>query len=1025
LSDLSLRKQKQLLETEMTGCPRVFPFYREIASSLCEVSESFCSHQINNEPFVALMSEAALLGPRESDEWLRAFLDKAIADRVSPLWPYGREGLLPLHMISKHRPFAMEDLLQPYLTHPDPFARLWGTACAEAWGGAQGLNQMLDGVAHDTDEVTEVRKQAIYGIAATHDRDAVPRLFDLLEDRDDTVRGAAIKVYREMENPCQHRYFALLKGGSRQRNVTGLLHAEVCNFIDLLEPSQLPEALLAVDANFEPLSDLTYLILSHLFDRAIGHQLREIPADLLIKCWTKTEYLSERHKKFLIKLLRENQALFDETWNRALSLLADKDWYYHQNVLSGNLARCCSDHIFDVLPHPDGLNDYQQWFVSDVLSIFFHDDPSPERLSVFKYRAPVFAQHLQMPSSPDKSTEQGPEASIPEPEEINRKLQDALQQDADDAMKTGSAILQAIFEIKEAPNRMQPSEQVVIDILDRAAESIRSSVLEVLRECVAQKRFECTKDGSVISQTRSIFEDIFWTLNHYGRDFDAGKMSEVIACYAFHDSKKNARYEELLEELRKTDRGAWEMCIVRILEDGIAYISNPIQYLIDKRQNIYVSRCGERLMRGGFSDDFFSYFYEFRPDNYVEVLRECYLTMKRAREKLGQPQPDQAVDGESSALVEWLSTPQQVREMFPTFGEFRPLLHLMAEDDEWAWTEFSERLVHDNVPIEAERPTEFFGGLFRGFKIRTLRLPIFADWYALVRRAGEQSWGSLTLAKEILEVMVLSDSQRTIRELRRLQTDDAFPASRFLSSAILKIEDDVLSAEMPSWNAGQLLDFLNKERFGVVNEERDLFLWVCQAIEDLKDAMEKRAESVAGFWNGDEPKTEPECQNVLWPLLRSKMAEHNIAVTLGEELSIGANWCDFGVDCPRTGAEPFRLRVELKTARHGYSRTRIVEPIENQLWDKYLSPSNCQHGIYIVLWFRNEAYPYPTEWTTPKELTAELKMKCKDVEAKVGYGLSLTSYVIDLTTHPRGFGNSFDNEKRRRTRSDQPATALK
>ena len=259
---------------------------------------------------------------------------------------------------------------------------------------------------------------------------------------------------------------------------------------------------------------------------------------------------------------------------------------------------------------------------------------------------------------------------------------------------------------------------------------------------------------------------------------------------------------------------------------------------------------------------------------------------------------------------------------------------------------------------------------------------------------------SLTLASELLQLMVIADPQQTIRELRRLQRNDAFTGARFLSSAIMQIEDQTLSTRVPCWDAGQLLDFLNKEKFGVINNEGDLFLWVCQAVEDLKDAMEKRGESVNGFWNTNKPKTEPMCQSVLWPLLKLKLETYQIGEVSSPEQLIGANWCDFWVEIPRTGESPFRIGIELKTARKGYAQRDLVEPINSQLWSKYLRPSNCCHGIYIVLWFRTSEYPHPTPWTSPKELADELDRKCQEVQSTCN--AHLASYVIDLTTPSRG-----------------------
>lgn len=1000
LRDLPLHKQRQLLETDTTGSQRVLPLYRGIAAGLSEMSEKFCQHLINTDPFVALMSERLPLSDEDLARWLKELIDSAIADRISPLWSYGPHGDYPSRMISKHRPPDPQGFLMAYLTHSDPFARLWGTACAEAWNGARGLNEVLDCIAHDTGEIDEVRKHAILAIAATKDRQSMQKLFDLVGDKDDTIRGAAVRVYRESENPSPRTYFGLLKGGSHQPRTTGLLHAEVWTFIDLLAASQLAEAFHAVDEIFEALSDLKGIILGDLLDRAIKHRFREIPAGLIIKRWTSDDYLSKRHTKFLDRLVSEDQSLFDETWNQVISLVAAKEWYYHQNRLSPKLAACCSDHIFSILPHsPQGLNEYQQWFVCEVMSLYFSRDPSQERLEEFKLRAPLFTQHLTVPQPKPDSSGQTPEPVRLGSVEITCKLNEAIEQDGGNVIATTGALMKAVFEIEKTPNRGQPGDQIIIKVLDQASESTRARTLEVLRQCVEEIRFECSKNGTTISKTRPIFEDIFWTLRHYDHEFSASKIAEVICCCAFQEVQKIPHYDELLEHLRNRDPNIWRNCVVRLLEDGIAYISNPIRYLINYRHDFYVSRCGERLAEDGFDDHLVEYLYEFRPDNYVEILRRCYLRMKRTNEQRTRPQPVEA-SGEEQVLAEFLTTLETGSQAFPPFAEFRPLLYLMCEDDEWAWSEFSERLSQADVPVQAERPSEFFGTDYRGFSIKPNRVSVFAKWYALVRRAMAESWMWDPLCKEILELMVSSDPQQTIRELRQLQRNDSFPGARFLSRTILDVEDQILSTGGPDWDAGVLLNFVNQEKFGVANREVDLFSWVCQAVEDLKDAMEKRGESVAGFWDQNRPKAEPECQGVLWPLLKLKLETYQIAEVSSPERLIGTNWCDFWVEIPRIGEQPLRVGIELKTAREGYGQADLVDPIDGQLCGKYLLPSACNHGIYVVLWFRKQEYDFPKHWTSPTELARELDQKCKEVQSSCG--VRIASSVIDLTSPYRG-----------------------
>ena len=329
------------------------------------------------------------------------------------------------------------------------------------------------------------------------------------------------------------------------------------------------------------------------------------------------------------------------------------------------------------------------------------------------------------------------------------------------------------------------------------------------------------------------------------------------------------------------------------------------------------------------------------------------------------------------------------------WDQFQPLLLLMSDDDEWAWHEFAHRLRRDDVPFHTE---QFSGPSFHRFPMHVIRLSVLADWYVLIRRQRhDDNWVWSGLAQHLLETIVAIGGEKAIQELQRLQKTGAFPDARWLSHAILRIEDRLLSEESTPWESGAVLDFINKERLGVILNERDLFEWVCQAIEELQAGLEQCGEGVAGFWKGNIPHHEAWCQNVLWPLLRLTLQRSDVTVAEGEEKSIGPNRCDFWVEYPRSGTASFRVGVELKVARKGYGPEELVRPVETQLWEKYLRPTGCRHGIFIVLWYRDsQRYHGPVHWENRDALAAILHKTCADLALQ--HRVSLTSYVIDLTT---------------------------
>jgi hypothetical protein len=279
------------------------------------------------------------------------------------------------------------------------------------------------------------------------------------------------------------------------------------------------------------------------------------------------------------------------------------------------------------------------------------------------------------------------------------------------------------------------------------------------------------------------------------------------------------------------------------------------------------------------------------------------------------------------------------------------------------------------------------------------RLPLIADWHALVcrKRSGDDAIWMQGLAQSLLEIIVAFGGESALHELRRLQESHAYPGVEWLSHAMLRIEDHMLAEGAVSWEGGPLLDIVNKQSLGIIASERDLFEWVCQALDEVQEALEQRAEGVAGFWRGEQPKPEPWCQNVLWPLLQLTLQKFGIAASVGEEKVIQKNRCDFWVEYPRKGAPPFRVGIELKIARKQYGPKELLMPIETQLWKKYLRPSGCRHGVFIVLWFRDDRrYHGPSAWPNRETLAEELRKKCEEVTKR--YQVSMASYVIDVTT---------------------------
>jgi hypothetical protein len=253
------------------------------------------------------------------------------------------------------------------------------------------------------------------------------------------------------------------------------------------------------------------------------------------------------------------------------------------------------------------------------------------------------------------------------------------------------------------------------------------------------------------------------------------------------------------------------------------------------------------------------------------------------------------------------------------------------------------------------------------------------------------------LPHQVLRAIIETDGEEAIHELRRIQAAHGLRDDGWLNDAMLRITDQLL-AGVP-WEPGQLLDFINSARLAVITSQRDLFEWTCDILEELKVTLE-RGLGVAGFWNVTgaqaEPKSEVECQNVLWALLDPLLRLRDLPIVTIQERLVGPDRCDFWVLYPRRDKPHFSVAVELKVARERYTAVDLIDPVESQLYEVYMRPEQCDYGIYIVLWFRDDnRYKGPTAWADVQMLEAEVRRRCSEVERS--RGATVAGYVLNMT----------------------------
>ena len=980
LTSLSLRKQRQLLGAEKVNRRRIQTQHRGIAAFLSSYSRPFFESLVETDPLVTLFAEMTTFSQEQSEKLIRAVLDDAIEKDRLPWWQIPPRGEYPLPFLSKHQPKDKAAFLLPYLESKYIIDLQWGTACAAEWGGARELNSTLSQFAQDTSQNVAIRGWAIDAIAATEDLRTVRSLYNLFNDKEDQVRGHLLRAYRHLESPSPSDFIAKIRGGSHNPNLFCLLQSESEEFWQTLGRSQLAKAFQVVMTEFDRLGDLRRSVIQGLFRRADELRFSHIPPEFIVTCWLERKAGNLSNDQvfteggILDRILQQSQQLLQSVWQYVLSNVGEGKGYYWFDLVR-SLASCCTEHIFSFLPsNSKELNPTQARLITHVLAQYFYKEPTAERLAAFQSSAPAFTHNLALPR---------PKKDLPtDLLEEKKQIIDALKSGGNNSISQTWYVLSVIPKILYgAKQQKEVEESDVLQVLDRISLVVQRRVLVAFRKCVEQIHYERNNgaSGRSFTLTRSLYEIPFWVLHRIGEDFGPSKKAEIVECYGFLHDFQQERYEELLKEIKNQDQHIWQQSVVKLLKETNPCSHRVIEYLTKIEEPLYLSDCRKRLKNGSFDQHtlkpLLDYLLTLRPVRFKDTLRRSYLTLKS---RLHVPAASQA-PSDQNGLSYW--------------DQFRPLLALMGTDDDWSWDEFTGRLSQENVPCHEWTLIESRLQL----SSNSTRLPIIADWYALARRRESED-GLPMLSQHLLGTMTAIDGEATIRELRRLRREDAFPDARWLSFDILRIEDQLLSGDFSSWESGPLLDFINKESLGVIHNEQDLFEWVRQALEKIQDSLEQRAEGVAGFWDGDTPKEEPDCQNVLWPRIKSELDKFGIVDV--EEKFIGPNRCDFWVEYPRPGESSFRVAVELKTARKSYGPTRLLNPVDTQLWKKYLRPTRCQHGIYIVLWFRNaKRYDWPKHWSDKKALEKDIQTKCKEVAD--AHQVILAPYVIDLTTPPR------------------------
>ncbi len=893
LLPLSLRKQRQLLDAKLPGINRVCTPYRGVAAFLAEISDKYCTYLLRTDPLVLFFAEAPSLSLRDDEILTRSVLDQSISDHRAPWWEIPPRGERPLNVLRKHRPENIQEFLAPYLQDSRQIAQLWATACAESWGGCVELNPMLDLIARDVSTHQDARTWAIEAIVKTNDVKSIRDLYDLMAGDDDEVRGLVLEAYRNTEAPSPQEYMKKIEGGSRQRHRLCSLQREVKQFALSLERNRLHDGFTAVQEYFDQLGNLRYIVIGGLFEAAKNQDYVDVPATLIERLLNTHDTGHVYYEKGLYELLKK-EPIVRNLVTHVTNALNNDDAKLNYHEIAQLIATHSNDSILAFLPSSaSGLTRRQMWFLSQIVTGYFNREPTKERLAYFNERIPHFTENLQIPKTKE---EEQPRDLLEE----RRIISDAMNGQDTNPINCTWRILVGCARIEHGQHYRDIRQKDVQAVLDRLPNPLKNRVLDIFRKCVETLNYKKERSQKhQISMTRPEFEIPFWILRAKGDTFAPKTLKDLLTCYGFSGSspQEEEPYKALLEEIRNRDKELWKKCVYDLVDDS--FLHSPclvVRYLVELEEPLYLDRCSERLSGGNFSEVDFSdllfYWRSFRPTNYSDTLHACYDHISG----------EISIKRQNVARTGTTTDSLSEHNRFQYLAQFRVFLLLLAQDNDWAWQELISKVKIEDLPIDVNLSEV-------RLPMNPRRLTALADWYGFIRRRLKDDYGGHhNSAGVLLETIVNIGGGAAMQELQRLQTERAFPNPEWLSHTILRIDDQMLSEAKTSMSPGNLLDFINRTVFGVVSSERDLFEWVCEAIEEIKDSVELRADWASGFWNGNHPKQEPACQNVLWPTVKQKLM--NLGIANIEEKFIGANKCDFWALFPRKDAAPYQVAVE-------------------------------------------------------------------------------------------------------------------
>jgi hypothetical protein len=246
--------------------------------------------------------------------------------------------------------------------------------------------------------------------------------------------------------------------------------------------------------------------------------------------------------------------------------------------------------------------------------------------------------------------------------------------------------------------------------------------------------------------------------------------------------------------------------------------------------------------------------------------------------------------------------------------------------------------------------------------------------------------------RAVMRILAERGQERFFLDLAAQQDDDTRQATGwYLRQARAQAIDRSYAGHTPQ----ELLHLLGRADARLVRNGRDLLDAIVLQLDDLQRELTLRRRSRT-LWNfaGDDgtPKDENTITNEIAYQVAARLnapglLDREVEVTparrgIGTRLDLKAT-----VPTATQPAGTASVIIEAKLATNESLKTNLA----SQLVEKYLIPTGCHYGMYLIYWAKPEQWPGSPD--DPDKLRAELERQA----AQVGYGIQVRPYILDIS----------------------------